>query len=140
MKYFDAVRARSAKAVIILCLVAVSGRQSRAGMACPTLLIDGSADGDSIAMTFKNVGKMPIQLLELDCAKANTTRRSTCDTETGIFFPGTTYPIHFSYAGGNARFILVSLNSARLAHGYMWQRGRDQACHTLKIPRKKAHP
>jgi hypothetical protein len=73
--HFDTTLARLSKAVFITCLMVGSVQESRAGIACPTVLYDGNINQDGIALTFINIGKVPIRQLELYCTPSQITRR-----------------------------------------------------------------
>lgn len=60
--------------IFIACPICVSLQRSWAGIACPVSLFDGTADQDGGSLSFRNVGKLPIQQLTFDCA---TTRSGT---------------------------------------------------------------
>jgi len=124
--------------IFIACLVCASMPQSWAAIACPVSLFDGKADQDGIVLSFRNKGKLPIQLLAFDCApvRSTTVHRTTCHEETGLFFPGTDYTSSFAFAH-HAGPIVVSLKEARLADGSMWLSKRDQSCRPLRVERKK---
>jgi hypothetical protein len=124
--------------ILIACLVCASMPQPCAAIACPVSLFDGTVDQDGAGLSFRNVGKLPIQQLVFDCAitKGSTVHRSTCHEETGLFFPGTDYTSSFAFPH-RAGPIVVSLAEARLAGGSMWLSKRDQRCQPLRLVRKK---
>jgi hypothetical protein len=124
--------------ILIACLFCASMQQSCAAIACPVSLFDGTVDQDGAGLSFRNVGKLPIQQLVFDCAvrKGSTVHRSTCHEETGLFFPGTDYTSSFAFPY-RAGPIVVTLTEARLAGGLMWLSKRDQRCQPLRLVRKK---
>ncbi len=130
--------ANCSKGILIAFLVCGLVQQSRAVVACPVSLVDGKAGEDNIVLSFRNKGKLPIQQLEFDCTPSRGPRahRPTCDQETGLFFPGTTYTSSFTYPN-RAGSILVSLEAARLSDGSFWISKRDQRCPPLRINRKR---
>jgi hypothetical protein len=124
--------------ILIVCLLSLSLQRSCAAIACPVSLFDGKADRDGIALSFRNIGKLPIQQLVFGCASSKTpaSQHPNCHEETGLFFPGTDYTSSFAYPG-SAGSILVSLQSARLAGGSLWLAKRDQRCRPLRVVRKR---
>jgi hypothetical protein len=126
------------KRILITFMAGVLVPQSWAAVACPVILVEGKADHNSVSLSFRNTGKLPLQELEFDCAPAgsSTAHRLTCHRETGLFFPGTDYTSSFAYSGRGGS-IQVSLESARLSDGSSWLFNRDQRCRLLRIDRKK---
>jgi hypothetical protein len=126
------------KRILIACLVGASVPPSWAAIACPVSLVDGRADQDGIILSFRNIGKLPVQELELNCMPIGSpaTHGLTCHTETGLFFPGTEYTSSFAYKS-HAGVIQVSLLAARLSDGSTWLLNRDQRCRPLRIVRKR---
>ena len=55
------------KAILIACLTSVLVRPSWGNIACPVSLADGKADQDGIVLSFRNIGKLPIQELVFNC-------------------------------------------------------------------------
>ena len=106
-----------------------------ASVACPVMIFNGSADQKEISLTFINKAKAPIRRLDFYCQafSGRLARRSVCGEETGIFYPGSPYPVRFSYPDTGAHAIVVSLRSAQLSEGYMWSSTQDQACRPLRI-------
>jgi hypothetical protein len=128
--------ARCWKTILIACLTGVSVQPSWAAIACPVSLADGKADRDGIVLSFRNIGKLPIQELEFNCLPIGNAaaHRLTCHTETGLFFPGTEYTSSFAYKN-HAGSIQVSMEAARLSDGSAWLLNRDQRCRPLRINR-----
>lgn len=122
--------------ILIAHLLFASLPRSSAAIACPVSLFDGKADPDGIVLTFRNIGKLPVQQLAFACAPSKGS--AVCHEETGLFFPGTDYTSTFAYPG-RAASILVSLQVARLADGSMWLTKRDQRCRPLRVVRKRKH-
>jgi len=124
--------------ILIACLLCASVQRSCAAAACPVSLFDGTANQDGIVLSFRNVGKLPIQQLVFGCTSSKTpaAHHPNCHEETGLFFPGTDYTSSFAYPG-RAGSILVSLETARLAGGSFWMAKRDQRCRPLRVVRKR---
>jgi hypothetical protein len=125
--------------LLLFSVTAFGALQAQAAIACPVILVNGHANQDGVDLTFINRGKLPLDDLELSCTSftAQTTRRSACHAETGIFYPGTTYTVQFSLPQKDTRSILVSLKSARLSDGDTWTSSHDQSCRSLKIAVKR---
>jgi hypothetical protein len=126
------------KRLLLAGLVAASVQPSWAAIACPISLVDGKADQDGITLSFRNIGKLPIQVLTFNCLPYGKAaeHRTACHAETGLFFPGTEYSTSFAYKSRSGS-IQVSLQSARLADGFSWLSNRDQRCRPLRVDRKR---
>jgi hypothetical protein len=113
---------------------------ARAGMACPVMLVSGEFNQDSVSLTIRNIGKLPIRQFELYCAspQGNVLRRSTCHAEAAVFYPGTPYDINFAYPAKKSGLIVISLKAAQLSDGSMWMAAQDQACRSIKIHASKS--
>ncbi len=124
------------KAILIACLTSVLVRPSWGNIACPVSLADGKADQDGIVLSFRNIGKLPIQELVFNCLPIGNgaAHRLTCHTETGLFFPGTEYTSSFAYKNHTGS-IQVAMEAARLSDGSSWLLNRDQKCRPLRINR-----
>ncbi len=123
------------KNLTAVCLLILFAQRARAEIACPLMMFDGKSEQDDLGLTFMNKAKVPIRQIEFYCTSLNgpSARRSVCHTETGIFYPGTPYPIRFSKATKGARTILVSLRLIQFSEGFMWTSTQDQACRSLQI-------
>ena len=130
--------ARIAKTFFLACIIALSAQVSLADAPCPVTLIDGSYTQGGISLSFRNIGKLPIQQLELDCAPlgGQSAARTACHVESGLFFPGTQSAMSFLYPGNRLNAVLVSVKRIRLSDGNIWMATRSQFCPTLKIRRK----
>jgi hypothetical protein len=127
--------------VAAMSAVAVPGRTQAARMQipCPVLLVSGSADRESIRLSFLNKGKMPIQELSLACSPptAGQAKSAICHTERGLFYPATKYWVEFGYSGAARHSILISVKAARLGDGSEWVALPHAACKPLTVLRKK---
>lgn len=135
-----AASVRVPRYICVALLLTASAANAQTRIACPVMMFDGSSDlSGGLGLTFMNTGKVPIQHLELYCAPLNgkTTRRSLCHTETGIFYPGTPYPIRFAYSSKAAFPIRISLKTIRLYDGYEWTPAHGQSCHSLTITKRR---
>ena len=135
MRIFPATHAHLATTLFVLGIVLGSVKPSRAGIACPVMLYGGKVDQGTVSVSFMNRGKAPIRELELNCTplQGYKAKRSECHTEDGVFFPGTSYTISFSYPGKTPRTMSLSLKTALLSDGVRWTSIHDQPCKSLKI-------
>src|SRR5271169_4249209 len=111
--------AHIAKTLFLACIIALSPQASLADAPCPIVLIDGSYTQDGISIDFRNIGKLPIQQVELNCAPlgGQAAARTTCHVESGLFFPGTQSAMSFLYPGNHPSAVLVSVKRIRLSDG-----------------------
>ncbi len=130
------------KAIFLLLFAASAMQSAFAAIPCPITLLDGSAGQSGIALTFRNSGKLPIQQLELGCAplRNQVARAATCHVESGLFYPGNTYDVSFAYSGKISPAIFLTLKTARLSDGELFQARRTPSCAPLKIATKKERP
>jgi hypothetical protein len=127
------------KTATLATLMLITAMQTLAQIPCPIALTTGNADQDSINLSFRNKGKVPIEQLSLSCAPPpdHKSRGAICHTESGIFYPGTEYWINFPYPAGNRHEIIVSVKIARVAGGIVWTPISSDSCRTLRVTRKK---
>jgi hypothetical protein len=118
-----------------VCLLILFAQRSLAEIACPVMIFDGKADQEILSLKLMDKAKVPIRQLEFYCTPLNgsSASRTLCHVETGIFYPGTSYPVRFNYAAKGAHTILLSLKSVELSEGYLWTSTHDQACRPLRI-------
>jgi hypothetical protein len=128
-------RIYSAGALLGVCLALVSVQPLQAGIACPLMLYGGKIDQGTVSVSFMNTGKAPIRELGLSCTplQGQKAKRSDCHSEDGVFFPGTSYTISFSYPGKAPRTMSLSLKTAFLSDGVRWTSIHDQPCKSLKV-------
>jgi hypothetical protein len=126
------------RSLAAVCLLILFAQRTHAEIACPVIIFDGKADQEDLGLTLMNTAKVPIRQLEFYCTAVggHSARRSVCHVETGIFYPGTPYPIRFSFASKGARTVLVSMRSVQLSESYLWTAIHDQACRSLRISAK----
>ena len=71
---------------------------------CPVTLLSATADRSSIAITFRNDGKLPIRQLEFNCVlvRQHASKRQSvgCREQNALFFPGTEYSVSYAYPEG----------------------------------------
>jgi hypothetical protein len=125
------------KGIQLAMLTVILASFADASSTCPVTLVSGAADPDAIAVTFLNVGKLPIRRLEFNCivvhAQTHKAERTPCHEENALFFPGTEYTVRYPYPDGIPRRVLVSLRSVTLSDGYIWKPSKRQACRMLRI-------
>jgi hypothetical protein len=104
---------------------------------CPLTLVSGTGDRDSISVTFRNVGKLPIRRIEFNCVlargQAHKAGDADCREDNAMFFSATPYTVKYAYPGGAAKTVLVSVKSVTLAGGYVWKPSRHETCRVLRI-------
>jgi len=119
--------------ILILCLPGLV----RASGTCPLTLVSGAGDRDSISVTFRNVGKLPIRRIEFNCVlahgQAHKAADADCREDNAMFFSATPYTVKYGYPGGVAKAVLVSVKSVTLAGGYVWKPSRHETCGVLRI-------
>src|SRR5258708_25703043 len=86
---------------LVLAALPLRGQEPHLQIPCPVMLVSGHASRDSIELSFRNKGKMPIQQLSVGCSPPNAgkARDSICHTESGLFYPATKYTMDFGYTG-----------------------------------------
>jgi hypothetical protein len=121
-------------------LLVLLGPLAQASGGCPVTLISGTGGSDSISITFRNTGKLPVRQLEFTCKligdRSGNAEPIPCKEDNALFFPGmdytVTYPQH-----ARARGVRVSLRSVGFADGYIWKPLREASCRVLKIALQK---
>ena len=104
---------------------------------CPVMLVSGHVRGNSIELSFRNEGKVPIQQVSLGCSPpmAGRARDAICHTESGLFYPRTQYTMEFAYTGARRGAVTISVKGARLGTGELWMARRARACRPLVVRR-----
>lgn len=103
---------------------------------CPVMLVSGVGDKDSIVLTFRNSGKLPIRRLELNCVlpgAAPSKQSMACTEKNALFYPGLEYTLRYPYPR-RAPQVTVSVKGATLSDGYVWKPSKRQPCRVLRIP------
>jgi hypothetical protein len=130
------------KAVQLAALAVFLAPLACASSTCPVMLVSGAGARDTISVTFRNLGKLPIRRLEFNCrrvnARAGKAERSHCYEPNVSFLPRTEYTLQYGYPDGKGP-VLVSLKSVMFSDGRTWKPSRRDPCRTLKIlpPRTK---
>jgi hypothetical protein len=110
---------------------------------CPVLLVSATADSDAIAVTFRDMTKMPIRRLEFSCrwpdARADKAHPMRCYEPNGSFMPKDEYTVRYSYQHGVGRRMLVSVKSVTFSDGHIWMPSKRESCRmlTVRLPRGK---
>ena len=114
-------------------------QQTHLQIPCPVMLVSGDADRDSIQLSFRNKGKMPIQELSFACSPPmqGQARGSICHMERGLFYPGQKYSFDFGYEGARRHPVVISVKTARLGDGSVWISRPSGACKPLRVVRKR---
>ena len=134
---------RMSKGILLVIIAGSLTASALTGDPCPITLLSGTGDANSIAVTFQNMGKLPIRQLEFNCIplqlKAYRARPGACREANALFFPGMQYTVNYPYPRGIPERIRVSVKSIRVSNGYVWRPSRTQSCGVLKINPKKDH-
>jgi hypothetical protein len=122
-------------------LLALLGQLAHASGGCPVTLISGTGDSDSISVTFRNTGKVPVRDLEFNCKllgdRSHKTETFPCNERNGLFFPGMDYTVTYPHRPRAMGQIRVSLRSAGFADGYIWRPLQEASCRVLRIALQK---
>lgn len=123
-------------AVAPILIIGLPGLVQASG-ACPLTLVSGAGDRDSISVTFRNIGKLPIRRIEFSCVlahgQAHPASSADCREDNAMFFSATPYTVRYAYPGGVPRTVLVSVKSVTLSGGYVWEPSRHETCRVLRI-------
>ncbi|HEY8997149.1 MAG TPA: hypothetical protein VIM60_04595 [Edaphobacter sp.] len=125
------------KALSLSLLLLFIAATSHAQAPCPVMLVSGSLGQDSITLSFRNKGKLPIEQLRLSC-KSSTGRsaNAACATETGVFYPGMQYSMHLAYPNPRRRQVIVSVTEVVMSGGEHWDIQSADRCRSLRISKK----
>lgn len=125
------------QAVLFVILALLPPREVRDTGGCPVLLVSGTADSDSIAVTFRDMNKLPIRRLEFSCkladARADKAHSTRCYEPNASFMPRNEYTLRYSYPGGARGPMLVTVKSVTFSDGHTWKPSKREACRVLKI-------
>jgi hypothetical protein len=132
------------KSAAMMAMLMMIGVQSRAQsmhppIPCPVMLVSGHVRGNSIELSFRNEGKVPIQQVSLGCSPPmkGQARDAICHTESGLFYPRTPYTMEFGYTGAGRGAVTISVKGARLGTGELWMARSARACRPLVVLRRK---
>ncbi|HEX6494513.1 MAG TPA: hypothetical protein VF018_03450 [Acidobacteriaceae bacterium] len=131
-------KAAVATSMLMMIAAPAHAQQTRMQIPCPVMLVSGDAGRDSIRLSFRNKGKMPIQELSFACSPPieGQARGSICHMERGLFYPGQKYSFDFGYAGARRHSVSISVKTARLGDGSVWISRPSAACKPLRVMRK----
>lgn len=108
---------------------------------CPVMLVSSSRDSDTISITFRNMGKVPIRRVEFACrtavkhgGKLHTFR---CAEENASFLPYDEYTVSYVIPHDARGTILVSWKSMLLAGGQTVKATKNGGCRTLTARRER---
>jgi hypothetical protein len=122
---------------LFLLAMLIASRAQAAKSACPVFLVSGTGDRDGIAVTFRNLGKLPIRRLEFNCtplrAQAHRVQGGQCSEQNASFVPRTQFTVNYPYSGGRPVALLVSLRSVMFSDGHTFKPSKRDPCRVLKI-------
>lgn len=123
---------------VLLACTAARGQEPPVAIPCPVMLVSGHVRVNSIELSFRNEGKVPIQQVSLGCSPpmAGRSRDAICHTESGLFYPRTQYTIEFAYTGARRGAVTLSVKGARLGTGELWMARSARTCRPLVVRRK----
>jgi hypothetical protein len=102
------------------------------------MLVSGTPGQDTITLSFRNKGKLPIETLSLSCKPSLDHGTSTCHTESGVFFPGMQYSINMAYPKADKRQVVISVKEAVMNSGARWDSHSSDKCRPLKVSPRAA--
>jgi len=111
--------------------------------ACPVTLLSGSGEVNSINVTFRTTGRLPIRRLEFTCTRAGmkTTKgqQLQCSEPNASFVPRSVYTVSYVIPGSAAGTVLVKVKSVTFSDGNTWKPAKRDPCRplTIKLPRTK---
>lgn len=130
------------QAVLFVMLALFLPREVRDTGGCPVLLVSGTADSDAIAVTFRDMNKLPIRRLEFSCkladARADKAHPTRCYEPNASFMPRNEYTLRYSYPGGARGLMLVTVKTVTFADGQTWKPSKREVCRVLKIRLRRA--
>jgi len=118
-------------------LVLVFAVRGETKSACPIVLVSGVKDQDTISVTFRNVGKVPIRRLEFNCTLANSRTKAAgqahCYELNASFLPVGEYTVSYGIPGGAHGTVLVSVKSVMFSDGHVFKPTKRDPCRALAI-------
>ncbi|HEY6307277.1 MAG TPA: hypothetical protein VI488_12555 [Candidatus Angelobacter sp.] len=126
-----------------LLLALVFALRGETKSACPVVLVSGAEDQDTISVTFRNVGKVPIRRLEFNCQAANPRAKAAaqarCYEPNASFLPVGEYTVSYGIPGGSRATVLVSVKAVTFSDGHTFKPTKRDPCRvlTIKAPRPK---
>ena len=124
---------------MMMAALPLSAQEMHPSIPCPVMLVSGHVRGNSLELSFRNEGKMPIQELSVGCTPPmkGQARDAICHSESGLFYPRTQYTMEFGYTGTGRSAVTISVKGARLGDGELWMARSARACRPLVVLRRK---
>jgi hypothetical protein len=124
--------------MMLAAAVQLPAQEMHPSIPCPVMLVSGHVRGNSLELSFRNEGKMPIQQVSLGCSPPmkGEARDAICHKESGLFYPRTQYTMDFGYTGAGRGAVTISVKGARLGDGELWMARSARTCRPLVVSRK----
>jgi len=112
-------------------------------VACPVMLLSGSGEPNSISVSFRTMGRLPIRQLEFSCkkvdAKTGKAHAAQCYEANASFVPRSVYTVSYGIPGDAPGTVVVGVKSVMFSDGHTWKPSKRETCRPLKIkmPRGK---
>jgi len=111
-------------------------------VACPVMLLSGSGEPNSISVTFRTMGRLPIRQLEFTCrkvdAKTGKAHAAQCYESNASFVPRSVYTVSYGIPGDAPGTVLVGVKSVMFSDGHTWKPTKREPCRPLKIKMPRA--
>jgi hypothetical protein len=132
------------RALPLALLALVFAPRGETKSACPIVLVSGAKDQDTISVTFRNVGKVPIRRLEFNCTLPNSRTKAAgqarCYEPNASFLPVGEYTVSYGIPGGSRGAVLVSVKSVMFSDGHTFKPTKRDPCRLLTIRTPRAKP
>jgi hypothetical protein len=124
-------------AMMMAAALQLPAQEMHPSIPCPVMLVSGHVRGNSLELSFRNEGKMPIQQLSVGCTPPmkGEARDAICHKESGLFYPRTQYTMEFGYTGAGRGAVTISVKGARLGDGELWMARSARTCRPLVVRR-----
>ena len=124
-------------AMMMAAALQLPAQEMHPSIPCPVMLVSGHVRGNSLELSFRNEGKMPIQQVSLGCSPPmkGEARDAICHKESGLFYPRTQYTMDFGYTGAGRGAVTISVKGARLGDGELWMARSARTCRPLVVRR-----
>jgi hypothetical protein len=124
-------------AMMMAAALQLPAQEMHPSIPCPVMLVSGHVRGNSLELSFRNEGKMPIQQVSLGCSPPmkGQARDAICHKESGLFYPRTQYTMEFGYTGAGRGAVTISVKGARLGDRELWMARSARACRPLVVRR-----
>jgi len=110
---------------------------------CPVTLLSGSGEPNSISVTFRTMGRLPIRRLEFTCTRVGVktvkAQQAQCYEPNASFVPRSVYTVSYVIPGSAPGTVLVKVKSVTFSDGRIWKPTKREPCRALniKLPRAK---